>query len=103
MTIMNMMQGIHLRMAASWRVIENQFLQGLQWIKICSVHRQPYVVDDKIDLDDENVIDPQSELPCCFASMHAACQLAPIWCAKTFISGYIVLNDGVDSCLIWRN
>jgi hypothetical protein len=34
--------------------------------------------------------------------MNAACQVAPIWCTRMYISGYIVLN-GVGSCLIWRN
>jgi hypothetical protein len=40
------------------------------------------VVDDKIDRDDENVVDAQSELPSLFYT-NAARQLAPIWCAKT--------------------
>jgi hypothetical protein len=62
---------------------------------------EAYVVDDKIDPDDENVVDPPGELPSLFY-MNAAHQLAPILCARTYISGYIVLN-GVGSCLIWRN
>jgi hypothetical protein len=43
---------------------------------------EAYVVDDKIDLDDENVVDAPSELPSLFYT-NAAHQLAPIWCAKT--------------------
>jgi hypothetical protein len=50
---------------------------------------QAYMVYDEIDPDDENVVDPQSELPILF-SMHAAHQLAPIWCAKSYVSGNIV-------------
>ncbi len=59
------------------------------------------VVDDEIDPDDENVVNPPSELPSLFCT-NAAHQVALIWCARTYISGYIVLN-GVGSCLIWRN
>jgi hypothetical protein len=62
---------------------------------------EAYVVDDEIDLDDENVIDLQLELPTLF-SLNAAHQLAPIWCAKMYISSYIVLS-GVGSCLILGN
>jgi hypothetical protein len=62
---------------------------------------EAYVVDDEIDPDDENVVDAPSELPSLFYT-NAARQLAPIWCTKTYISGYIVLN-GVGSFLIWRN
>jgi hypothetical protein len=62
---------------------------------------EAYMVDDKIDPDDENVVDAPSELPSHFY-MNAAHQLAPIWCAKTYISGYILLNC-IGSCLIWRN
>jgi hypothetical protein len=60
-----------------------------------------YMVDDEIDPDDENVVNPPSELPSLFCT-NAAHQVALIWCARTYISGYIVLN-GVGSCLIWRN
>jgi hypothetical protein len=62
---------------------------------------EAYMVDDKIDPDDENVVDAPLELPSHFY-MNAAHQLAPIWCAKTYISGYILLNC-IGSCLIWRN
>jgi hypothetical protein len=62
---------------------------------------EAYEVDDKIDPDDENVVDPPSELASPFY-MNAAHQLAPIWCTKMYISGYIVVN-GVGSCLIQRN
>jgi hypothetical protein len=58
-------------------------------------------VDDEIDPDDENVVDAPLEFPSLFYT-NAAHQLASIWCAKTYISGYIELN-GVGSCLIWRN
>jgi hypothetical protein len=59
------------------------------------------MMDDKIDPDDDNVVDPPLELPSLFYT-NAAHQLAPIWCTRMYISGYVVLN-GVGSCLIWRN
>jgi hypothetical protein len=62
---------------------------------------EAYMVDDKIDHDDENVVDPPLELPSLFYT-NAAHQHAPIWCTRTYISGYIVLN-GIGSCLIQRN
>jgi len=61
------------------------------------------VVDDAIDPDElnENVVNGDDNG---YTLLHtnSARKVVPIWCAKTFISGHIVLN-GVGNCLIRRN
>jgi len=61
------------------------------------------IVDDAIDPEElnENVVNSDDNG---YTLLHtnSARKVVPIWCAKTFISGHIVLN-GVGNCLIRRN
>ena len=60
---------------------------------------QAFVVDDEVDPHDlgDNVADEYA-----IHFTNAARRTTPIWCAKTYISGHIVLN-AVGSCLIRRD
>ena len=60
---------------------------------------QAFVVDDEVDPDElgDNVADEYT-----IHFTNAARTTTPIWCAKTYISGHIVLN-AVGSCLIRRD
>lgn len=94
---------------------ENDSLSGSEGGSECHIFSQPsvnadtectqaFVVDDEIDPGElgDSARNGEGQDEYSFFCTNAARTATPIWCAKTYVSGYVLLNN-VGACLIRRD